>query len=235
VEISANFLFYLQPAGAKAAYRRQAMATHPDRSGFNDPGLLQCYTAQFRDVAESYELIRRFFKQREEGLWSNPETSCRRTGTSHFRTPRTGAPAGSVYYHQGPMPQRYLTLGRYLYYQGKIPYHAILEAVNWQRRQRPVIGTLARNWGWLSEADVRAILVSTHIQGLFGEKALHLGLLSSYQVRLLLVAQRSRQEKIGQYFVQKGFISQHSLAVALKEQHRHNASQQQGRHHASHP
>ena len=42
----------------------------------------------------------------------------------------------------------------FAYYQEKISYQDLIDALVWQRRQRPVLGAIASKWGWLSEQQV---------------------------------------------------------------------------------
>lgn len=227
VDISLNFLYYLQPSGAKAAFRKRALETHPDLLRSNKQELKQSSADQFRSAVESYELIRRFLEQREAGLWQPHENSCK---TSCLRTTRGDngcyhpLPDEIHLYHTGELPQRRLALGRYLYYRGEIPYHALLDSLRWQRAQRPSIGKLAKSCGWLNDSAVQAILRTTKVKGLFGEKAIMLGMLTSYQVKVLLFRQRSQQTRLGQYFARNGFITLQTLAIMLQDQRAHNAS-----------
>ncbi|MBJ6726319.1 J domain-containing protein [Geomesophilobacter sediminis] len=206
VEVSRDFLRYLQPSGAKAAFRSMAKKTHPD---LHRREAAEVKGDQFRRLVEAYELMLSYFEQRENGSALPPRPSPADYGNGE-------------YYHQGDLPQRHLELGRYLFYRGLIPYRALIEAVTWQRRQRPTIGTLARRWNWLSEHGVRSVLGTTTLAGKFGDKAVVLGLLSRFQVRQLLYHQRSLQAKFGQFFVERGYFTPRELELLLIEQSDHN-------------
>ena len=93
------------------------------------------------------------------------------------------------------------------YYQGKVTYQQLIEALVWQRRQRPTLGVIAQKWGWLSEAKVTQILGHRGQAVRFGKKAVELGYLKPHQVDALLHYQRSLQTRIGQYFIDKGLLT----------------------------
>lgn len=205
VEVSHDFLRYLQPSGAKAAYRVMAKKTHPDLQPHAQP---EQRGETFRRVSEAYQLLSRYLLQRETG---RPSPLPPRTEPVHE--------AGS-YLYQGELPQRHLELGRYLFYRGLIPYRMLIEAITWQRRQRPNIGSIARRWNWLSEAAIRTVLQTG--LGRFGEKAVHLGLLNRSQVQQLLLYQRSVQSKFGQFFLERGLFTRYELERLVREQKEHN-------------
>ena len=128
---------------------------------------------------------------------------------------------------QGPLPTRPLQFGLYLYYRGLIPFNSLLAALAWQRRQRPTIGQVAQRWGWIKEQDIRQILACRKL-GRFGERAEHLGLLSSLQVRAILLHQRTRQGKLGSYFVEQGFLSTEEVNRLLVDLSEHNLKYRHG-------
>jgi len=207
-----EFFSYLQPEGVKAAYRKRARETHPDsRCGnFANPAYQPVET--FHQVTDAYNLLFSFVQQ-------EPLKKTGRINSPFSVTPRS---PGNVY-HNGTLPHRRLELGRYLYYRGLIPYHSLIAAVAWQRKQRPPVGRIARNLGMLTDDAVQMILRSTKCSGFFGDKAIHHGLLTKAQVSLLLLHQRSRQQKLGRYFIESGYVSEREIEAAVVEMRRHNA------------
>jgi hypothetical protein len=105
------------------------------------------------------------------------------------------------------IPTIQLEFGMYAYYMGKISYNDLIEALIWQRRQRPMLGALATRWGWLNDHQIGRILSYRGQSTRFGKKAIELGLLSPLQVDSLVRHQRTLQQRIGQYFVSKGLIN----------------------------
>lgn len=227
VDISRDFLYYVQPSGVKSAYRKKAKETHPDLFAGDPIHIQQKQTEVFRQIMQAYDVLNLFFKQREDGVW--------RPGTVRprpFRTEKQAAPKGSsperpsdngddIYYH-GPIPKRRLQVGQYLYYRGKITFGGLIKAVIWQRKQRPSFGDIAVQWGLLDSDGVKRIFSLCGKPRLFGEKAVELGLLTVFQVNAILLYQQSRQNRIGAYFVQNNILSQYDLDRLILDLKQHN-------------
>lgn len=229
-DISRPFLFYVQPDGARSAYRRKAKETHPDLFNTADTGIQQRQTVLFVEMLEAYEIVNRFFKERDDGLWVDSVQSTPRwrwqanaynAQSSKFHS---SSKASQKAFYQGPIPLRVLEIGRYLYYAGLISYGDLIEALCWQRKQRPIIGSVARRWGWLHETSVDRITKACHIPGRFGERAVRLGLLSDFQVNTLLYYQRTQQERLGKYFVLRGLLTAAELELQARKVGEHNAA-----------
>ncbi len=215
VRLSRDFLYYLQPCGAKAAFRKKAKETHPDLDFGDDPAERQRRVETFRELKSAKDLICAYLQQRQE----QAELTAGLAGTSR--------PAGRGYtsdsFFRGGVPPRPLEFGRYLYYRGFIPYPALIEAIAWQRGQRPSIGTIARRWGWLDEGEIRQILRHPGLPDRFGSTAVALGLLKPFQLQTLLFYQRSQQKRIGRFFVERGFLSERQLGQLLADCQLHNS------------
>ena len=110
----------------------------------------------------------------------------------------------------------------YSFYQGKVTYQQLIEALVWQRRQRPTLGAIAQQWGWLSEAKVTRVLGHRGQAVRFGKKAIELGYLRPHQVEALLSYQRTLQKRIGEYFVEKGLLSEEDASQISRNLARHN-------------
>lgn len=207
-----DFLISLQPAGAKSAFRKVAKATHPDLFLAEEPQVRERQTERLREAIEAYDLLTAFFRQRENGAWmptdAGPEPPA--------DTPDDGR-------HEGMVPPRRLAIGLYLYYRRIIPYAALREALAWQRRQRPFIGAIARQWNWLDDAQIRTVLKHGGPGRRFGESAVQLGLLEPRHVTAMLWIQRSHQERLGEFFVRRGYIGRDALDRLVQEFRSHNA------------
>ena len=223
IHISRGFLFYLQPEGLKAAYRRKAKETHPDLFACEPPNVQKEQAAHFRDVVDAYDIVSRYFKQREKG-------SLAASSRHVFSGPREWKkqscdPNNQEYTREAvsrPLPLRSLQIGQYLYYRGFITYRALINAVVWQRQQRPVIGDIALRWRWLDNAAIERIIRARGLRGRFGEKALHLDLLTPFQIKVLLYYQISRQERLGSYFVRHGIMTSDKLEWLVRQLNEHN-------------
>jgi len=84
-------------------------------------------------------------------------------------------------------------------------------------------------WGWLDQHAVRRILDCSGRFLLFGQRGIHLGVLTPFQVRVLLTYQRSRQKKLGRYFVEQGLLRHYEMERLVAELKAHNAGIQPAR------
>ena len=225
LNLNRDFLHYLQPAGVRSAYRKKAKATHPDRFAISATSTREKQQRLFQDLNQAHETVQKFLKQRE-----------RQPATSHFRSsrsntgysPRRRQDRPFSKFYRGPLPTRPLQFGLYLYYLGIIPFNAVISAITWQRRQRPVLGDIAKRWGWLDDEQVKQILNHRGGGPRFGERAESLGLLTSLQVRALLIHQRTRQKQMGHYFIEQGFLDEDELNQLLIQLAEHNRTYRQG-------
>jgi hypothetical protein len=227
--ISPSFLMSLKPNTLKTAFRKKAKESHPDLFAAHGIHVQRTKAESFRAAAEAYDIMRRYCERRDRmrvhahRRQSNAATRPVRpapepAATRTFRVDEQG------WLYQGVVPERRLEIGRYLYYRGRIPYHVLLRALAWQMRQRPTLGAIAKSWGWLNDDQIRAILgLRSSGSVRFGQRALHLGLLSSYQARILLSYQRTLQKKLGLYFVERGHLTQAEMDGVVDDLNRHNA------------
>ncbi|MBT0663890.1 DnaJ domain-containing protein [Geobacter pelophilus] len=208
-----EFFSYLQPEGVKAAFRKRARETHPDCCAGHSARHATPPEA-FHRVTEAYNVLSAFVKQKRPAMANTPP--------KERHQPRKSTNDGHVYHH-GPLPRRHLEIGRYLYYRGVISYQSLISALVWQRSQRPTLGRIARNWGLLTDEAVQAILSCKKFSGFFGEKAVRNGLLTEHQLSLLLTHQRSKQQKLGKYFIQSGYLTDREMEALILDMHKHNA------------
>lgn len=222
VNLSRDFLRYLQPSGAKSAFRHQAKAHHPDRHIGSSPQIHKQQTERFREIRQAYDLLIDFLEKRhhtrQAPQHSSPSASTywqRTTAkTDRPRAPQSGKPV---------IPAIPLEFGMFAFYQGKITYQQLIEALVWQRRQRPTLGAIAQKWGWLTEAKVARVLGHRGRTARFGNKAVELGHLKRHQVETLLQHQRTLQQKIGRYFVEKGLLTELDVDELVQRLQRHNS------------
>lgn len=216
--ISKDFLWYLQPAGLKAAYRQKAKEAHPDRFNNLEPLDHQQKTAVFQEVNHAYDLLRSFFIERENTTRKPMTHPAPRKKAA--KTPPHSASTHAAFHR---VPERSLEFGQYLYNRGLVTYQQLIEALVWQRQQRPSIGELAVNFGWLKSEDTdRVTRTSGTAYSRFGEKAIRLGLLSSGQVQVLLRHQRTLHQKFGEYFIEHGILSKNEIEHLAKKLAEHN-------------
>ncbi len=226
VAVTREFLAILYPSGVKAAFRSRARETHPD----SRPAIPERYhhhLPAFHEVTAAYGQLARYCQQRTLREQLRTRSSATPTNNPSHRSRTSSAPgthASDEVFYAGDVPQRKLLLGRYLYFRKIIPYHLLLASLAWQRQQRPSIGQLARNWGWLKTNEVLCVLKSINVSGRFGEKAQQLELLTGRQVKMLLTCQQQRQRRLGDYFVEHGHLSRRQLDRIMIEFNEHNAA-----------
>ncbi len=230
VDICRDFLYYVQPSGVKSAYRKKAKENHPDLFAAHSPYIQQKQTALFREILRAYDVLTLFFKQREEGAWNpGPRTPRPRRRNQEDRKARpstetASSRTGDKTYYRGNVPFRTLQIGQYLYYRGKISFGGLIKALVWQRKQRPSLGDIAQQWGFLDADGVDRIFKACGRPRLFVEKAVELGLLTIFQVNTILLYQRSQQDRLGKYFVLNNTLSAGELDRLARECKEHNAA-----------
>lgn len=219
--VSPEFLLSLKPHILKAAFRKKAKETHPDLFTTHGPVVQKQQAERFRVVNEAYDIMRNYCERRDllRVHVQQPMRAPHRasSATHSFRVVEEG------WLYRGVVPDRRHEIGRYLYYRGLIPYHVLLKALAWQMSQRPALGTIAKNWGWLKDDHISSIMRFRGMPRLFGQRALHLGFLSSYQARILLAYQRTLQKKLGQYFVDYRYLSRTEMEQLVTDLNNHNA------------
>ena len=223
INLNRDFLFYLQPSGVKVAYRTQAKLNHPDR--FNDsPQQIRLLQAErFRQIHDAYHLIKGFLDQRHHrDFFPHKPQTCRQSSPRRPAAKPSSRGTSETHRQGRSIPTIPLEFGMFCYYQGKVSYKDLIEALIWQRRQRPMMGAIAVRWGWLTEKQVTQVGKHRGASPRFGSKAVELGFLSQLQVDTLVRHQRTLQQKIGQYFIDKGLISEQQAGQLASQLQGHN-------------
>ena len=221
LRLNSEFLSYLQPSGVRSAYRSRAKVIHPDRFAVTSPATVKARQHRlFQDLNAAHQTVQNYLQQRRGAGSAGPRSQPRPQRT------RQDPPRPPSAYDR--LPKRPLQFGQFLYYLGKIPFPTLMAGISWQRRQRPQLGQIAKRWGWLTDEQIRTVLCSRQGFSRFGEKAEQLGLLSSLQVRTLLFHQRSRQQRLGDYFVAQGLFDQTTLNRLLTQLAEHNRLHRRG-------
>lgn len=240
VVIGPDFLDYLQPAGLQQAYRQRARETHPDSALAAAVG----NRPPFHDVQQAYQLLSAYLRQR--ALWRSTRKAAAAprprspvsTETAGFAlslsleaikpiilsppryTPSTTVSIDRLY--QGPLPQRSLLFGHFLYYCGLTTWRTITAVLVHQRRGRLRCGELGAHYGLLQPADIHRILQVKPSHTPFGEVAKALGLLDEGQLHALLMQQRRQQKKFGTILVEHDLLSLRELTFLLTQFRSHN-------------
>jgi hypothetical protein len=219
IEVSLDFLKYLQLSGLKAAYRKKALETHPDRAkalGENKTKMNE----HFIKVTLAYEKLGSVIKDNGTVIrWKEP--SIKEKNKNHFTRQKPNRKY-SDYYFNGYLPKRKLLIGQFLYYSGCISWNTYINAIIWQKRQRPLVGQIAVDWGILSPKDIQKILIGRDYREKFGEIAVRRGYLTPYKLMAILGKQRKLQCPMGDYFVRSGNLTLRKMEAMVKKQHDHN-------------
>lgn len=219
VEISLDFLKYLEPSGLRSAYRKKALETHPDRAkalGRDEAKMSE----RFREATLAYERLIPIVRNKGTVLLrgqSSAKINCEKTNAK--RQVKRGF---SDLFYTKEIPKRELLLGQFLYYSGLISWRTLIRAITWQRRQRPLIGQIALEWKMISRNEIQRILMWRNFRGKFGERAIRLGCLSRFQLMALLGKQRNLQCPIGEFFVNEGILRPQDMEVMAERQEIHN-------------
>lgn len=125
-----------------------------------------------------------------------------------------------------PLPQRPLQLGQFLYYSGAVSWRQLIDALVWQRRQRPLIGQLAVAWGLMTREQIADVLTRRRVTGQyevpFAEFALQCGYLNPSQHRALCGRAQLMTQRLGRFFVEQDILSEQQLNHYLKAMRLHN-------------
>lgn len=154
-------------------------------------------------------------QQRTDKVSSNNNYT---TAAKSYKTKHKG---GDHYWH-GTLPKHQLPIGQYLYYSGVISWHTLVQAIHWQRHQRPRFGEIAEKSGNFSSGTWQSIMQHTRPLEAIGDTAVRLGYLSNAIRNSILAKQRSLQPRIGQYFVEHGVLRYEQLQKATLQQWQHN-------------
>ena len=251
VNVSIEFLEYLQPIGIKTAYRKRALETHPDRAKALG-SFARDLNTEFIDVQQAYEKLLLFvetnngstlstlsfndFKTQQAPSYKSPEKSSytssyqntrqhkSRQKKSHCDQRYTNKRSKSHpdHFYTGSVPKGSLMIGQFLYYSGLISWRTLIEAICWQRRQRPQIGQIAIAWGLISSQDVIRILTDRTLNEKFGECALRIGYISNFEQLALVGKQRQLQRPLGEYFIESGILSATDIMSMANKQRLQN-------------
>jgi len=219
VNPSLEFFKYLQPSGLKAAYRKRALETHPDRAGTIGEDVARM-TERFLEATCAYHSLLPIITSNGAILLGNEvDSGGRREENNAQKNRHQGT---SDHFFDGKMPGRSLLIGQFLYYTGVISWQTLIDAIVWQRKQRPMIGQIALRWKKLSEQQIRTILMERRLGEKFGESAARAGYLTRFEVMALLGRQRRLQCPIGEYFLRRNLLRDQELEHMVKRQRIHN-------------
>ncbi len=231
----------------KATYRRRAMETHPDRArSLGRPEWM--LAREFKRVADAYRVLSTLRggpvplaaprpPPRQPRAAPRPSSAAAERVRVH-RTPApapdpvrtsawSGAPRVRVGVRPEDLPRRRLRFAEYLYYAGRVRWTELVEAIAWQRAQRPPLGRIAVDFGFIAVDDVGVLLERRREAAAgaipFGEWAVRQGYLTPFQLLAALGQQLRMQRPIGQFFVERGILEPDEIDSVRRRILRHNA------------
>jgi hypothetical protein len=224
--VDQQFLISLENPALKRAYRKRALATHPDRFvhlGGNQPAR---HVQMFREVNEAYQKLTRYVglrsnANRSHHIITEPELQFWRKSREKVWTPPTPE-NGERIYDPSRVPGWQVRTGEYLYFSGVVSWKALISSLVWQRNQREALGEIASRWGWLSEHEILALLADRKRGERVGDVLLRHGLVTPFQLAMLLRHQGKTQKPLGRYFIEQGHCSDFELLRYLDDLKNHN-------------
>jgi hypothetical protein len=105
-----------------------------------------------------------------------------------------------------------------------VSWENLVKAIVWQRGQRPKIGDLAREWGWIDRQGVLSVLRARKMGEHIGGTLIRLGICNRVQVNSLLLTQRKMQRPFGEFFITNGHLKRELVNnILYKKYKEHNS------------
>lgn len=209
-----GFLQELQPGQLKAAYRQLAKRSHPDhaRSLGIPEGVLR---ARFTAINDAYQTLEAYLNRR------------RQRDTPEARFDAHDAPQTEPQQRAGEsLPPRPLEFSEYVYRQGLVSHETYQEARRWQHRQRPLVGRVAVEFGFMTMVQVAALIRQRAADGLAGvplaRYAEESGAMTPLQRLAVLGKQRKHQLDPGKFFVDEGILDPGQVELLAFHHRLHN-------------
>ncbi len=218
-----NYVFFVKSLTSlelKAAYKKKAFDTHPDRAcvlGKNR----ETMDKHFKKITTAYESLNSIVQGKVKYVVKDNAPKKRKARFTN-RYKHMKKKGSSDYFYKGDMPNRKLLIGQFLFCSRLISWHTLMEALQWQRKQRPIIGKIALDWGILSSDEIQRILSERSYKDKFGEYALRNGFITHFQLLAIMGRQKMLQSPIGKYFIQERILGYLEMRKMIKRQKDHN-------------
>lgn len=197
----------VEPEQLKRVHRRRAFEVHPDRAGtLGRP--TEELERELKALNEAYDLLSAASRTAIRARPSRPSQPRPRKPSHHWR---------------GRIPARALPFGEFLYYSHSISWASLVDALAWQKSQRPMLGQIAKKEGALDTFAIAHVQRGRQRHERFGECAVRLGYLTPKELKSLLARQFAFQDRIGTYFVERGCLAKDELDGLSRAHREHNA------------
>lgn len=217
-DILINLIKFLDPSALKARYRDEALENHPDRAKILGKSEIEM-ARRFTEINLAYEKLWNFITENKNLKYNNLTPKRKHNGKKGRGTHNRKS---AKFCYSGQCPNLELPIGQFLFYSGHISWKTLLDAILWQRAQRPAFGEIAKDWGILTDGDIIAIQRGKKHREKFGEFALDKGYINLFEHLAILGKQRKLQSLIGEFFVERGIISKGTMDVMIEKQRLHN-------------
>ena len=209
----------LNSSSLNAAFRKKAFHLHPDRA--RAQGLPKStLTHRFNQLQNAHQLLTTYADSKplfEVGPQSPPAAGSSRRHQSR----------ASREWYNGNMPQRRMQLVEYLAQTQRISWFAQSRSISWQRGQRPKVGQLAVELGYLDRDQLIALMQKRNEQKSWKEPLVSFAHRNGYFDGLAKMAilgkQKKMQRPIGEYFTDRKILTEEQINQALRELSIHNA------------
>ena len=212
------------------AFRKRALACHPDRAdvlGVDQAKLNEL----FKRLHGAYRLLSRLIAGEVVPASTEPRPSRAPRRSPHAsgesepqrRSPHRKSASHGKGMYTGPIPNRPLRFAQFLYYSGLIDWQTMIDAIAWQMQVRPKIGEIGRAYRFLDHDGVTAIIRERKTGELFGNVALRTGKLDRRQLLAMIGKQRSLNLPIGRYFIRNGLFVPEDIEELIRQNNMRNA------------
>jgi hypothetical protein len=238
IAVTPEFIANLHASDLRTRFRERALELHPDRATLLGRDASEM-GERFKDVKLAYERLQEVvLRDAPPFYYANPATG-KSSGHGGFSAPNVGSHENSGtetsnfsdqdrrdradHYWEADIPDFKLLFGQFLYYAGLVSWRTLIDAIVWQRNQRPSFGRIARMWEYLDQKEISSILADRRTGELFGDAALSQGYLSEFQRKTVIGLQRWLQRPIGEYFMEVGLLEEDEMNYLLRLVKKHNS------------
>ena len=210
----------------RSAYRKKAKLFHPDLAATSSMNEERLQTI-FLKISKAYETLNRYIGSSKATNSFDFEKVVHHTKWQPVK-PNVPVPVNktfsSDYYYRGKMPDRKLRFGEFLFYSGIIDWKTFMNALVYQCTNRPMLGAICIDSGFIDQNDVINIMNDRNLLGCekFGQAAVRLRYLTKKEVSYALRKQHQYFQPFGKYFIDKNLISKKQLQRFLTNFHHRN-------------
>lgn len=201
----------------KKAFRAMIFRNHPDRSrilGVDNSVLSE----RSKKITESYRTLLDALERKKPIIMmkARPSSGAR----AGIRPTIDERFFGKI--KKFDIPGVKMKLGQFVYYLGIIDFKTLLRAIQWQKDHRRYFGEIARDLGFLADDDVTRVFREKRKGERFGACAERLSLLKREQTDYVILMQRRRLPRIGEFFISKKILTPEELDLVTVQLSRHN-------------